>query len=121
MSTAGIANFPKAASAIKTKKALEIYLCQSAMHWVDKKGRYVSENAPTRKRRVVTISACAECESPCAYGIRYLRLMTERELKEVTCGADCGECRQPCNLYIPVLEKRKAAMDRWLRIALREE
>jgi len=43
--------------------------------------------------------ACVECQSPCGYGLRYLTLLTPEERKEYSCGGDCAECPQPCNLY----------------------
>lgn len=42
--------------------------------------------------------ACAECESPCWWGIEMLKALSEKEFAELLCGADCDTCRQPCNL-----------------------
>lgn len=120
MTAIGHAAKPKPANKIKMAKALAKFMCADASYLVDRDGQRVTDDACGYKRRVVDATACAECESTCAYGVRYLRLMTEKELKAITCGANCRDCRQPCNLYIPMLEKREKSMDKWLKIALKK-
>lgn len=70
-----------------------------------------------------SLLACAECESPCRYGIQALREMDRRKLRGLLCGGDCGTCRQPCNLRKIVLDRgiRCGQTSAWLEIALRPQ
>lgn len=70
-----------------------------------------------------SLLACAECESPCWYGIQALREMDRRKLRVLLCGGDCGTCRQPCNLRKIVLDRgiRCGQTSEWLEIALRPQ
>lgn len=71
-------------------KGLYISLCDDA---------YPNEKGGRRKKgRKPNPLACAECESPCEWGLELLKTIDVKEYKALLCGADCEVCRQPCNL-----------------------
>lgn len=71
-------------------KALWMSLCEDA---------YPSESGGKRRKgRKANPLACAECESPCEWGLELLKTISDKEYKALLCGADCEACRQPCNL-----------------------
>lgn len=101
------------------KKLLYIELCDEA-YPNDSDGK-------RRKGREPNPVACAECESPCVYGIELLKTIEEKAFRELLCGADCKECRQPCNIRRIALmrnivwanSQREKVRKAWLNIAMK--
>ena len=62
---------------------------------------------------MIDLAACAECESRCAYGVRYMRLVSLETLAAFGCGGKCDRCAQPCGLYIPMVEKLYERRKKW--------
>ena len=101
------------------KKDLYTNLCDEA---------YPTDSDGKRRRgRTFNPVACAECESPCVYGIELLKTIDEKEFRELLCGADCETCREPCNIRrialmrkITMANSHKEKMRKtWLSIAMR--
>lgn len=101
------------------RKDLFTSLCEDA-YPTDKDGK-------RHRGRKANPLACAECESPCAWGFELLKTIDEKEYKALLCGADCEACRQPCNLRRitqmrgikwnrPLKEK---IQNSWLHVAMR--
>lgn len=116
------------AADITDRRLLMKYLCQDACYKVDREGNRITRPRRGPQKYYVDLVMCAECDSPCSYGLRYMRLTPEKELAEYTCGNACRQCTQPCNLYIPLMEKRRikqekrrGRIDTFIRTALREE
>jgi hypothetical protein len=73
--------------------------------------------------------ACAECESMCLGCVQLLKKINDEEFRDLLCGGDCANCRQPCNLRrLAIMRKIKPAVVRkrekpkastWLDIALK--
>lgn len=86
---------------------------------------YPSERGGRRRSgRKANPLACAECESPCEWGIELLKTIDEKEYKALLCGADCEACRQPCNLrrvtYMRGIKLVKPQKQKsWMCVALR--
>lgn len=115
------------AADITDRRLLMKYMCPEACYKVDRAGNRLTRARPGPQIRRVDLVVCAECESPCSFGLRYMRLTPEKELAQYTCGDDCRQCSQPCNLYIPMMEysrirreKRRGNINTFLRTALKE-
>lgn len=85
---------------------------------------------PDGKRRLEQKAkplACAECESPCQYGLELLKMLNEKTFRSLLCGAECTTCRQPCNLWRvaqmrdlkPLPTQREAMEKGWIETAMR--
>lgn len=79
-----------------------------------------------RRGRMANPLACAECESPCMYGIELLKTIDEKAFQELMCGADCNTCIQPCNLRrvalmrnIKWVNHRERMQKSWMYIAMK--
>lgn len=98
---------------------LYLTLCEEA-YPTDKDGR-------RRKGRQMNPLACAECESPCQWGIEMLKELDEKAFRDLLCGADCNTCRQPCNLrrisqsrkITKTISHKEKMRKSWLAVALR--
>ena len=84
---------------IRSTKTLEKSLCYNANYPVDIRGRKTADNGRTNQRWTLNLGACIECESPCEYGMERLRRLKIHELLELSCGADCLTCPEPCRVY----------------------
>lgn len=115
------------AADIADRRRLMKYMCPEACYKTDRAGNRLTRPRPGPQVRRVDLVVCAECDSPCAYGLRYMRLTPTEELKQAACGGNCRQCTQPCNLYIPLMErarerreKRRGNINTFLSTALRE-
>ena len=74
----------------------------------------------------INLTACAECESPCTYGMEMLEALDKKAFEALQCGASCEQCRQPCNLRriairrgIQWVSKKEKMQESWLHVAMR--
>lgn len=110
-----VPNKTKPAREIRNITLLHKQLCSMARYPVDYKGRRLTHTRPGKQRWKLELTACAECESPCDYGMESLRRMSIHDLLELGCGADCTQCPEGCRLYQIV--RQKIAADEMERTA----
>lgn len=104
----------KYALSIRKKSELESYLCPEACYVMDANGKRIEDHeGPRPHKKVIDLAACAECESRCAYGVRYMRMVSLETLAAFGCGGKCDMCTQPCGLYIPMVEKIYERRQKW--------